>query len=200
MGWNLKEFDLKYLTKDDDIIVGIDEAGRGPLAGPVVAAAVAFSKNAFIEEVNDSKKLSADKREKLSEEIKATCIDYSLALIDNNTIDKINILNATLLAMKNSCEGLKIKPDVILVDGNKIFETSCRINPIVKGDALSFCIAAASILAKTYRDKLMFDLHNEYPVYNWDKNKGYPTKSHIEAIKKYGSSIYHRKSFLKNIL
>jgi len=200
MAWSLKEFDLKFFSSEDDYVVGVDEAGRGPLAGPVVAAAVAFYRNTFIDGVNDSKKLTAAQREKIADEIKSVCADYSIALVDNKTIDEINILQASLLAMKKSVDDLKIKPSIILVDGNKIFESQARIKPIVKGDTISFSIAAASILAKTYRDKIMEEMHKEFPCYNWRKNKGYPTKEHIEAIKNNGPCFYHRKSFLKNIL
>jgi len=200
MAWSLKEFDLKFFSSEDDYVVGVDEAGRGPLAGPVVAAAVAFYRNTFIDGVNDSKKLTAAQREKIADEIKSVCADYSIALVDNKTIDEINILQASLLAMKKSVDDLKIKPSIILVDGNKIFESQARIKPIVKGDTISFSIAAASILAKTYRDKIMEEMHKEFPCYNWRKNKGYPTKEHIEEIKNNGPCFYHRKSFLKNIL
>jgi ribonuclease HII len=200
MAWSLKEFDLKFFSSEDDYVVGVDEAGRGPLAGPVVAAAVAFYRNTFIDGVNDSKKLTAAQREKIADEIKSVCADYSIALVDNKKIDEINILQASLLAMKKSVDDLKIKPSIILVDGNKIFESQARIKPIVKGDTISFSIAAASILAKTYRDKIMEEMHKEFPCYNWRKNKGYPTKEHIEAIKNNGPCFYHRKSFLKNIL
>jgi len=196
----MKEFDDSFRNSSIGFIAGVDEAGRGPLAGPVIAAAVIFSPDVFIEGVNDSKKLSEKKRDELFPIIidKALCFAYDI--ISNKTIDEINILKSSLLAMKNAVESLKIKPDLVLIDGNKTFDSSLNKKAIVKGDSKSFSIAAASIIAKVLRDKLMIDLHEEYPAYNWLKNKGYPTKEHIAAIKENGVTPFHRKSFLKKIL
>lgn len=196
----MKEFDDSFRNSSISFIAGVDEAGRGPLAGPVIAAAVIFSSDVFIKEVNDSKKLSEKKRDELFPLIidKALCFAYDI--VPNKTIDEINILNASLLAMKNSVESLKIKPDLVLIDGNKTFDSAVNKRAIVKGDSKSFSIAAASIIAKVLRDKIMIDLHEEYPAYNWSKNKGYPTREHIAAIKEKGTTPFHRKSFLSKIL
>lgn len=196
----MKEFDDSFRNSSIRFIAGVDEAGRGPLAGPVIAAAVIFSSDVFIKEVNDSKKLSEKKRDELFPLIidKALCFAYDI--VSNKTIDEINILNASLLAMKNSVESLKIKPDLVLIDGNKTFDSAVNKRAIVKGDSKSFSIAAASIIAKVLRDKIMIDLHEEYPAYNWSKNKGYPTREHIAAIKEKGTTPFHRKSFLSKIL
>ena len=196
----LKTFDKKYLNKKVKYLAGVDEAGRGPLAGPVVAAAVVFSKNTFIKGVNDSKKLTESKREELFDKIVSKASAFSVSVIDHYVIDEINILNASLMAMKKAVEKLNIKPDLILVDGNRKFQSDIPVIPIVKGDAKSFSIAAASILAKVTRDRLMKKLSVDYPVYLWEQNKGYPTKQHREIIQKLGPSPLHRKSFLKKIL
>ena len=196
----MKTFDNNFLNDKIKIIAGTDEAGRGPLAGPVVAAAVIFSPEIFIEGVNDSKVLSEAKREKYFDEIVLRAEAYSVSIIPVEVIDEINILNASLLAMKEAVNNLKVTPDLVLVDGNKGFSSNIPVIPIIKGDAKSFCIAAASILAKVTRDRLMKKLAAEYPIYFWEKNKGYPTKQHRDLIKKYGSTSMHRKSFLKNIL
>lgn len=196
----MRKFDDSFRSGDIRIIAGVDEAGRGPLAGPVIAAAVIFSPEADIEGVNDSKKLSEKRRDELFPLIveKALCFAYDI--VSNKTIDEINILNASLLAMKNASESLKIRPDLVLIDGNKTFNSSLNTKAIIKGDANSFSIAAASIVAKVLRDKIMIDLHDDFPAYNWAKNKGYPTKEHIAAIKAKGTTPFHRKSFLRNIL
>ena len=196
----MKNFDNRFLTDKIKLIAGTDEAGRGPLAGPVVAAAVIFSHDVFIEGVNDSKVLSEAKREKFFDEIVLWAEAYSVSIIPVEVIDEINILNASLLAMKEAVNNLKVTPDLVLIDGNKSFSSNIPVIPIIKGDAKSFCIAAASILAKVTRDRLMKKLAAEYPIYFWEKNKGYPTKQHRDLIKKYGSTSMHRKSFLKNIL
>lgn len=196
----MKKFDLKYLSKDITILAGVDEVGRGPLAGPVVAAAVIFDYETIIEGVNDSKQLSEKERERLSEIIKEKCLTYSFGVIDQNEIDEINILQATLKAMKQAVESLSITPQIILIDGNKSFVTNTAVETIVKGDSKSFSIAAASILAKVKRDSMMKKATLEYPEYFWEKNKGYGTKQHIEAIKKYGTTPLHRKTFLRKIL
>ncbi len=193
----MKEFDLKYLSNGVTYLAGCDEAGRGPLAGPVVAAAVIFPSNFYLEGINDSKKLSHKKREELFPKIMENAIAYSVACISHGKIDQINILNASLLAMKTTVERLKIKPDIILIDGNKSFEYDVPVIPIVKGDSKSFTIAAASIIAKVVRDRIMNRLSEYYPQYSWQKNKGYPTRKHFEAIKIFGETPLHRKTFLK---
>jgi ribonuclease HII len=196
----LKAFDKKYLNKKVKILAGVDEAGRGPLAGPVVAAAVIFRKNTFIKHVNDSKQLTEKQREELFDKIIAKAISYSVSIIDHKIIDELNILNASMLAMKEAVESLDIKPDFLLVDGNRKFNSNIPIRPIVKGDSKSFSIAAASIIAKVTRDRLMKSLALDYPDYLWEQNKGYPTKRHREIIKEIGPSPLHRKTFLKKIL
>ncbi|MEE9451034.1 MAG: ribonuclease HII [Ignavibacteriaceae bacterium] len=196
----MKNFDNKYLNKNIQLIAGVDEAGRGPLAGPVVAAAVIFSPDTEIEGVNDSKVLSERRREELFEEIIKESMAYSTSVVPAEMIDEINILNASLLAMKRSVHKLKVQPDLILIDGNKSFKNKIPTVTIVKGDAKSFSIAAASIVAKVTRDRIMKELAIEYPVYKWEKNKGYPTKQHRESIKLNGPSPFHRKTFLKKLL
>ena len=181
-------------------VAGIDEAGRGPLAGPVVAACVILKPEFIINEklkpVKDSKKLSAKKREELYDIIKDEFSEIGVGVCDQDTIDKINILQATFLAMKKSVGALKQKPDFILVDGGfKIPNTSFKQKNIIKGDELVFSIAAASIIAKVARDRIMLEMHNKYPEYGFDKHKGYGTKFHIEQIKKIGPCPIHRKSF-----
>jgi ribonuclease HII len=196
----MKAFDKKYFSKEIKYLAGVDEAGRGPLAGPVVAAAVIFNKKTNIKGVNDSKQLTEKQREELFDKIISKALAHSISIIDHFVIDDINILNASMMAMKKSVDDLKIKPDLILVDGNRIFHSDIPVIPIVKGDSKSFSIAAASILAKVTRDRLMKKLSEQYPVYLWEQNKGYPTKRHREIIKNIGPSPLHRKSFLKKIL
>jgi len=193
----MKKFDNKYLNENVQIIAGVDEAGRGPLAGPVVAAAVIFSPDVLIEGIDDSKKLNQKRREELFEKIIKESIAHSVSVVSVEIIEEINILNASLLAMKRSVYKLKVQPDLILIDGNKSFKNKIPTVAIVKGDTKSFSIAAASILAKVTRDRIMKELSIEYPVYKWEKNKGYPTKQHRESIKLNGTSPFHRKSFLK---
>lgn len=195
----LKNFDIKFYSNKVKILAGVDEAGRGPLAGPVVAAAVIFDKNIFHPEINDSKKLPEKKRNYLYEWIIENAISYSTFVIDNIIIDEINILQASLKAMKNAVTELSINPDLILIDGNKTFQHNSETISVIKGDSLSFSIAAASIIAKVTRDKIMNELSNEFPDYGWNKNKGYATKGHREAIIKFGETIYHRKTFLKKL-
>ena len=178
------------------IEAGTDEAGRGCLAGPVSAAAVIFSENYSNPDLNDSKKLSEKKRNELRKIIEKEALAFSVVHVDNHEIDKINILNASILAMHRAIKQLKIVPGFILVDGNRFskygnLEHKC----LISGDSKFQNVAAASILAKTYRDELMTKLGKKYPQYNWNKNKGYPTKFHKNSIKLYGPSIYHRKSF-----
>jgi len=196
----MKHFDNSFLTDDIELIAGVDEAGRGPLAGPVVAAAVIFSPDVFIEGVNDSKQLSENKREFLFEKIIRSSLSWGVSAVSHGTIDKINILNASLRAMLNSVEKLNIKPDLILIDGNKSFNCNIPVRTIVKGDSKSFCIAAASILAKVTRDNIMRRLAVYYPAYRWENNKGYPTPQHINTVKLAGASPLHRKTFLTKIL
>jgi ribonuclease HII len=196
----MKNFDNSFLTDKIQYIAGTDEAGRGPLAGPVVAAAVIFDKDVWINGVNDSKQLTEKEREYLLPQILEKCLTCSVSVISHIQIEKINILQASLLAMTTSIDRLKVKPDLILVDGNKGLNHSVRSIPIIKGDSKSFAIASASIIAKVARDRIMKRLHLHYPNYNWSKNKGYGTAEHIAAIKTYGPSPLHRMSFLRNIL
>ena len=196
----LKKFDLKFIGNSNRILAGVDEAGRGPLAGPVVAASVIFDKDTNILGVNDSKALKESKRESLYDEITCKSISFGIGIIDNFEIDEINILQASLKAMKIAVNNMNIPPDIILIDGNKSFFIEKELHTIVKGDSKSFSIAAASIIAKVARDRIMKNLAKQYPHYLWEKNKGYPTKEHINLVKKYGPSPLHRKTFLKNIL
>jgi ribonuclease HII len=175
---------------------GCDEAGRGCLAGPVVAAAVILPKNYKHPVLNDSKKLSAKQRGILREEIISQAIDWNVAFIDNNEIDEMNILRASIKAMHNAVEGLKNEPEFLLIDGNRFYPyKNIGYKTIIKGDGLYFSIAAASVLAKTFRDEYMEKIHIEYPDYNWTKNKGYPTRDHRKALIDYGITPYHRRSF-----
>jgi ribonuclease HII len=195
----MKNIDLLYYQKGYDLIAGIDEAGRGPLAGPIVAAAVILPPNYTNELINDSKKIKAELREKVFDVIKNDSISWTFSVVSNQTIDEINILNATLLAMKKAALKLLPKPKLILIDGNRKFDFKIETQAIVKGDTLSQSIAAASIVAKVIRDRIMDRLDNYFPEYSWKKNKGYPTKLHYEAIEKFGLTPCHRKSFLKGI-
>jgi ribonuclease HII len=195
----LKNYDKKYLLSSQTILAGADEAGRGPLAGPVVAAAVILPYDFYDERINDSKKLSAELREELFEVICSNAISFAYTSISHTKIDEINILKASLLAMKKSVQKLNLKPDVILVDGNKSFNQNANVHPIVGGDSKSLSIAAASIIAKVVRDRIMIKLAKKYPHYGWETNKGYPTKEHINAILKFGTCPIHRETFLKKI-
>lgn len=197
---DLKYFDQSYLTKSIKVIAGVDEAGRGPLAGPVVAAAVIFDEQTIIPGINDSKKLTEKVRNELFSQIIEKAISYGIGVVDQIEIDKINILQATLKAMKMAVAQLKITPDLILIDGNKSFVSQTTTKTIIQGDAKSFSIAAASILAKVTRDGIMISEGKRHPEYLWHKNKGYGTKEHISAIKKYGYTDLHRQSFLTRIL
>lgn len=189
-----------YGENGKKVVCGVDEAGRGPLAGRVYAAAVVMPQGLIIEGVNDSKKLTEKKREILFEKITEQALGYSIAWADEKEIDEINILQATYLAMKRAVDGLKIKPDVVLVDGNRLPDFGIPAEAIVKGDSLSHSIACASILAKVSRDRYICREAEKYPEYSFEKHKGYGTKVHIEALKKYGPSPIHRKTFLKKIL
>lgn len=195
----MKNIDRKYFKDGINFLAGVDEAGRGPLAGPVVAASVILPKNFHHKEIDDSKKLSHKQREKLFEIITENAISFSFSVISQSTIDKINILNASLLAMKKSVIKLKPIPELVLIDGNKIFNSRLQLIPVVKGDSISQSIAAASIIAKVIRDRMMNRLADKYSYYGWEHNKGYPTKQHIEALLKFGPTPVHRKSFLKKI-
>jgi ribonuclease HII len=187
---------LKSYMYGNLIEAGCDEAGRGCLAGPVVAAAVILPRNFKHPILNDSKKLSAKQRAGLREEIISSAIAWSVASVGNEEIDEINILRASIKAMHIAIAGLKKVPQFLLIDGNRFYKyKSLDHQTVVKGDSLYFSIAAASVLAKTHRDDLMEKLHNEYPQYGWDKNKGYPTAIHRAAIVKYGITPYHRRSF-----
>lgn len=194
------EFEKKAIEKGYKAICGVDEAGRGPLAGPVCAAAVILPQNTIIEGVNDSKKLSEKKRNALYEIIKNTSLAYSVAFSSVEEIEDMNILNATMLAMKRAVEGLKVSADFAMIDGNRTPDLHIPCEYIIKGDAKSMSVACASILAKVTRDRLLYEYAKEYPQYSFDKHKGYGTKVHIEALKKYGSCKYHRQSFLTKIL
>ena len=188
---------LKSFLYRNLIEAGCDEAGReGVLAGPVVAAAVILPKNFKHPVLNDSKKLSAAQRLKLKDEIISSAIDWKVAFVGNTEIDEMNILRASIKAMHIAVDGLKKRPQFLLVDGNRFFPyKGINHKTIVKGDGLFFPIAAASVLAKTFRDEFMEKIHIEYPVYGWNRNKGYPTPFHREALLKFGISPYHRKSF-----
>jgi ribonuclease HII len=181
-------------------VCGVDEAGRGPLAGPVCAAAVILPKGVIIDGVNDSKKLSEKKREALYDVIKETAVSYSIAFATVEEIEELNILNATMLAMKRAVEGLDVPADYAMIDGNKIPDLEIPCECIVKGDANSMSIASASILAKVTRDRLCAEYDKDYPEYFFAKHKGYGTKLHREMILKYGPCPIHRMSFLKKIL
>ncbi len=180
-------------------ICGTDEAGRGPLAGPVFAAAVILPRDFVIEGLNDSKKLSEKKREALYDEIVKRAVAYQICSVDEGQIDRINILAASLLAMKTAIEGLPVRPDAAFIDGNRTPALAIPAIPVVKGDGKSASIAAASILAKVARDRFMRKLDRQYPQYGFAKHKGYPTKEHYSRIGQYGVSPVHRKSFLKNL-
>lgn len=192
----LLEYENQLLEAGNKLIGGIDEAGRGPLAGPVVVAGVIMplGESDLIDGVNDSKKLSAKKRDKLYDEILAKAIDVQVAVVDNKTIDEINILNATKQGMLQCIEGFS-EVDCVLIDAVKL-DTSVRTLSIVHGDALSYSIAAASIVAKVTRDRMMEDFDKSYPQYDFAKHKGYGTAAHIAALKQYGPCPIHRRSFI----
>ncbi len=193
------EYENMLKEQGYSIVCGVDEAGRGPLAGPVFAAAVILPDNLDELGINDSKKLSEKKREALFEVIKEKALAYCIASADEKEIDELNILNATFLAMQRAVEGLSIKPDIALIDGNRKAGTGVEEMTLVKGDAKSISIAAASILAKVSRDRYLMKLDEQYPEYCFSKHKGYPTALHYEMIKEHGISPVHRLSFLKNL-
>ena len=208
----MKEKELERLTKLKEIekdlhskgfknICGIDEAGRGPLAGPVVVAGVIMPEDSMIEGVNDSKKVSEKKREKLYDKILEEAISYSVAVIGQDVIDDINILNATKMGLTKVVEEQEVKPDLIIVDAlNHIDTRGIPYDSIIKGDAKCYSISAASIIAKVTRDRIMRQWDEIYPQYGFSKHKGYGTKMHIEAIKEYGLCPIHRKSFTKHFV
>ena len=200
MAMNWLEFEEAAKARGYQHVCGVDEAGRGPLAGPVCAAAVILPENTIIEGVNDSKKLSEKKREALFDVIRNTAVAYCVAYASVEEIEKMNILNATMLAMKRAVEGLEVPADYAMIDGNRLPDLSIDAEYIIKGDARSMSIASASILAKVSRDRLMYEYAKEYPQYAFDKHKGYGTKVHKAALLEYGPCPYHRMSFLRKIL
>lgn len=198
---NLKEIEKNLHQKGFKNICGIDEAGRGPLAGPVVVAGVIMPENSIIEGVNDSKKVSEKKRELLYDKIIDEAISYSVAIIDQNTIDEINILQATKKGVTEVVQGLKVKPDLIIIDALKDINT-CGIEyqSIIKGDAKCYSIGAASIIAKVTRDRIMREWDEVYPQYGFAKHKGYGTAQHISALKEYGPCPLHRRTFITHFV
>lgn len=193
------EYEHLYRSQGFAAVCGVDEAGRGPLAGPVFAAAVILPDGLENIGLNDSKKLTEKKRDALFDIITEKAVAWCVASADEKEIDELNILNATFLAMKRAVDGLAVRPDLALIDGNRRPGTGIREETIVKGDAKSISIAAASILAKVSRDRYMLELDKKYPEYCFEKHKGYPTALHYEMIKKYGVSPVHRLSFLKTL-
>ncbi len=190
-------YEKDLTAKGYKYVCGVDEVGRGPLAGPVVCAAVIMPLDDIIEGVDDSKKLTAKKRETLSAKIINNAVAYAICRVEPQTIDEINILQATRLCMKNAVESLKITPDYVICDGNMSLDISVPQTSIIKGDSLSYSIGAASIIAKVYRDNLMDEYASVYPEYSFEKNKGYGTAEHIAAIKRAGICPVHRRSFVK---
>ena len=197
----LKEFEKKLYEDGVKYIAGIDEAGRGPLAGPVVIGCVIMKPESFIEYVNDSKKVSETKREMLYEKITSEAIAWSTGIIDEKEIDELNILNATKKALTEAIDKLEVKPDVILVDAlDKIDTKGIKYISVIKGDAKIYSISAASIIAKVTRDRIMKEYDEVYPQYGFAGHKGYGTAKHIQAIKEYGICPLHRKTFTKNFV
>jgi ribonuclease HII len=185
----------KKLWKTHNIIAGIDEAGRGPLAGPVVASAVILPRNFYHPRIDDSKKIPPKKRETLFEYITAQAVNYAFGIIDHSVIDDINILNATKQAMAAAVAGLHITPELLLIDAVRLDEAPCKQFSLVRGDTFSISIAAASILAKVTRDRIMCAYHKQFPLYGFDRHKGYPTRQHREQIRRFGPCAIHRRSF-----
>ena len=194
------DYENKYKSLGYKLIAGMDEAGRGPLAGPVACAAVIMPLDSIIEGVNDSKKLTEKKREELFDKIIEKAIAFKVVFVDNQTIDEINILEATKQGMEECINGLYVKPDYVLVDAVRGLKIDVPYLPIIHGDALSYNIACASILAKVSRDRLMVELDKDYPEYNFKKHKGYGTKEHIENLKKFGKCPIHRNTFIKHFV
>ena len=195
---NMKAYEKEYASKG--LICGIDEAGRGPLAGPVVAAAVILPEDVDYIYLNDSKKVTEKRREVLFEQIVSTAVSYGIGVVSHDIIDDINILQATYKAMRLAVENMSVKPDVCLVDAVNVPELDIFQVPIIKGDAKSISIAAASVLAKVTRDRMMVGLGEKYPQYGFEKHKGYGTKAHMEAIREFGPCPEHRKTFISNIV
>ncbi len=193
------QIERELLSQGYRYICGVDEVGRGPLCGPVCTCAVVMDLEKIVEGVTDSKKISEKKRERLFDEIKNSAISYCITLVDNHKIDELNILNATKECMKQSVLGLSVEPDIVLVDALTL-DIPFNQKPIIKGDLYSYSIGAASILAKVTRDRLMVEYDKIYPEYDLASNKGYGTKKHIEAIKQYGITDIHRKTFVKNFV
>lgn len=190
-------YENSAMSNGYDIVCGVDEAGRGPLAGPVCAAAVILPQGHIIEGVNDSKKLTEKKREMLFDKIIEEALDYSIAIATPEEIDEINILQATFLAMNRAVAGLKTEPDFVMVDGNREPPISYPVQTIVKGDGKSMSIAAASILAKVTRDRYMVEIAEKYPQYQFEKHKGYGTKLHYQMLDEHGPCEIHRQTFLR---
>ena len=197
---NMLEIEDSLYAKGYNFVCGMDEAGRGPLCGPVVAAAVILPKDECIEGVNDSKKLSEKKREKLYDDIMQKAVAVGVGIGDVELIEEVNILNATKIAMKRALENLEIKPDYVLIDGNQMIDINIPGQTVISGDAKSESIAAASIIAKVTRDRMLIEWDKDYPEYGFAKHKGYGTKMHTEAIAKYGLTPIHRPSFCKKFL
>ena len=195
---NMKVYEKEYASKG--LICGIDEAGRGPLAGPVVAAAVILPEDVDYIYLNDSKKVTEKRREALFEQIVSTAVSYGIGVVSHDIIDDINILQATYKAMRLAVENMSVKPDVCLVDAVNVPELDIFQVPIIKGDAKSISIAAASVLAKVTRDRMMVGLGEKYPQYGFEKHKGYGTKAHMEAIREFGPCPEHRKTFISSIV
>ena len=193
-------YEKKYYNKNYTLIAGVDEVGRGPLVGPVVAAAVILPKNYELKGLTDSKKLSEKKRDYYYDIIKKDAISIGIGIIDNKIIDEINIYEATKLAMKEAIKNLNPQPEIVLTDAMKL-DIDLPLEPRIKGDIKSITIAASSVIAKVTRDKMMYDLDEKYPFYNFKSNKGYPTKDHIQAIETYGIIKEHRKTYapIKNM-
>ena len=194
---NMWQIEDSFYSQGYQVICGVDEAGRGPLAGPVCAAAVILPKHLDIPGLTDSKKLTDKKRRELFPLIQEQAVAYGIGLASQEEIDEINILQATFLAMERALAQLQVRPDLALIDGNREREFGVPVQTVVKGDSLSANIAAASVLAKVTRDDLMMGLAQQYPQYGFEIHKGYGTKAHYEALRQYGASPIHRKSFLK---
>ena len=194
------DFDKSLLSDEIKLIAGMDEVGRGPLAGPVVTCCLIMPYDNMLDGVYDSKKITAKKRDELYEKILDTAIDCKITLESNEVIDEINILQATKKSMEHSFNELQVKPHLLLVDAVKGLNIDIETKPIIKGDATSYAIACASIVAKVYRDRLMDEYAKIYPYYGFEKNKGYGTKLHIEGLKKYGKCPIHRNSFISNFV
>ena len=197
---NMWQIEDSFYAQGYQVICGVDEAGRGPLAGPVCAAAVILPKHLEIPGLTDSKKMTDKKRRELFPLIQEQAVAYGIGLASQEEIDEINILQATFLAMERALSQLNVRPDMVLIDGNRERDFGVPVQTVIKGDSLSANIAAASILAKVTRDNLMMELAQQYPQYGFAKHKGYPTKQHYACIEQYGISPVHRRSFLKKLL